>query len=133
MDSRGFGIRSGPAGPFVTVLTLSGPVENGAHDQLRESLAEAGLASKRVVIDLTEATIYDSGPFSVIASETSRFTDAGGELVVVGGDNATVDPFVGDSSIPGLRWFTSLDDALIELLGEIVEQAGWPTELPAAR
>ncbi len=130
-DSGVFAIRSGPAGPFVTVLTLSGPVENGAQDKLHASLAPPELASKRVVIDLTEAILYDSWPFSLLADEMQRFKDAGGELVVVSGDNATVDPFVGDSSLAGLRWFDSLDAALVELLGEVVEQATWPAELQA--
>jgi len=128
-----FGIRSGKAGPFVSVLTVSGPIEDGANETLRESLADPGLASKLVVVDLTEATLYDSWPFALLADETRRYRNAGGELVVVSGDNATVDPFVGESSLPELRWFASLDDALMELLGEVVERAGWPTELPAAR
>ena len=52
---------------------------------------------------------------------------------MVSGANSTVEPFVQDGSLDGLRWCKSLDDALIELLGEVVERAGWPTEVPGAR
>src|SRR5947207_669944 len=41
-----FEIRRAPAGPFVNVLTISGPVENGAQEQLRAELADPGLTSK---------------------------------------------------------------------------------------
>jgi hypothetical protein len=40
--------------------------------------------------------------------------------------NATVDPFVGDGSLPGLRWFRSLDDAMVELLGDLTKLGEWP-------
>ncbi len=131
-DALGFGIESAHAGPFVTVLTLSGPVQvqNGAREQLRAHLDSPDLASQRVVVDLTEATLYDSGPFAFLAGERGRFKKAGGEIVVVSGDNRTVGPFVDDKALPGLRWFASLNDALEELLAEVVERAGWPTDLP---
>jgi hypothetical protein len=129
-DGRHFEIRRAPAGPFVSVLTVSGPVENGAQEQLRASLADGDLASKRVVVDLTEATLYDSWPFPLLVEETQRFMDAGGVLVVVSGENATVEPFLAEADLDGLRWCDSLDDALMELLAEVVERAGWETELP---
>jgi hypothetical protein len=37
-----------------------------------------------------------------------------------------VKPFIGDSSLPGLRWFTSLDDAMVELLGDVAALGDWP-------
>jgi anti-anti-sigma regulatory factor len=124
----GFEIRSTEAGPFVSVLTLSGPVRNGAQDDLRAQLSAPGLASKRVIVDLTEATLYDSWPFPLLLEETHRFREAGGELVVVSGQNTTVEPFVHEVSLDDLRWCRTLDDALLELLGEVVERAGGPTE-----
>jgi anti-anti-sigma regulatory factor len=129
-DARAFAIERAAAGPYVTVLTLSGSVENGARERLSAELETPGLASQRVVVDLTEATLYDSWPFALLGDETRRFERAGGELVVVSGGNATVDPFVDDVSLPGLRWFASLNDALVELLAEVVEQTSWTTELP---
>jgi anti-anti-sigma regulatory factor len=125
-----FGIDRAHAGPFVNVLTISGPVENGAQERLVVELADPGLASKHVVVDLTEATLYDSWPFPLLLDETDRFRSDGGELVVVSGANSTVEPFVQDGSLDGLRWCKSLDDALIELLAEVVERAGWSTEVP---
>jgi anti-anti-sigma regulatory factor len=129
-DARAFAIESVAAGPYVTVMTVSGPVEDGAQEMLRTELAAPGLASQRIVVDLTEATLYDSWPFALLADETRRFERAGGQLVVVSGDNSTVDPFVGDVSLPGVRWFASLNDALTEMLGEVVAQTSWSTELP---
>ena len=129
-DAKRFAIEGATAGPYVTVLTLSGPVENGAHESLRAELAAPKLASQRVVVDLTEATLYDSWAFALLADETRRFERSGGQLVVVSGDNSTVDPFVDDPSLPGLRWFRSLNEALAVVLGEVVEQTSWPTELP---
>jgi len=55
-----------------------------------------------------------------------RLEEHGGRLVVVSGDNATAKPFIGDSSLPGLRWFTSLDDAMVELLGDVAALGDWP-------
>jgi hypothetical protein len=75
-----FGIDRAHAGPFVNVLTISGPVENGAQER----------------------------------------------LVVVSGDNPTVKPFVGDPSLPGLEWFETLPDAMVELLGNLTELGDWP-------
>lgn len=133
VEDREFEIRRSAAGPFVSVITLSGPVVNGAQQKLEQELADPSLSSKRVVVDLTEATLYDSWPFPLLLDETRRFHSDGGELVVVSGSNSTVEPFVQDGSLDGLRWCKSLDDALIELLAEVVERAGWPTEVPAAR
>ena len=129
-EGREFGIRRSAAGPFVSLITLSGPVVNGARHKLEAELAAPGLSSKRVVVDLTETTLYDSWPFPLLLDETRRFRSDGGELVVVSGANSTVEPFVQDASLDGLRWCKSLDDALIELLGEVVERAGWSTDLP---
>jgi hypothetical protein len=112
------------------VITLSGPVVSGACDELEAELAVPGLSTKRVVVDLTEATLCDSGPFPLLVGETRRYHANGGELVVVSGSNATVDPFVGEASLTELRWCKSLDDALIELLAEVVERSGWSAELP---
>jgi anti-anti-sigma regulatory factor len=122
----GFEIQRVPAGPFVSVLTLTGPVENGAQEQLRAELADGELVAKSVVVDLTEATLYDSWPFPLLAGEAKRFDEAGGRLVVVSGDNPTVKPFVGDPSLPALEWFESLDDAMVELLGDLAKLGDWP-------
>ena len=121
-----FEIRQAPAGPFVSVLTVSGPIENGAPEKLRAELAEGELASKSVVVDLTEATIYDSWPFPLLAGEAQRIGAEGGRLVVVSGDNPTVKPFVGDASLDGLEWFGSLDEAMVELLGDVAKLGDWP-------
>ena len=127
---REFRVDRTAAGPFVCVITVSGPVVNGAQQRLAAELAEPGLSSKRVVVDLTEATLHDSWPFPLLVGETHRFHADGGELVVVSGRNTTVDPFVHDESLSGLRWRKSLDDALVELLAEVVERTGWSTDLP---
>jgi hypothetical protein len=121
-----FGIERARAGPFVNVLTISGPVENGAQERLVVELADPGLASKHVVVDLTEATLYDSWPFPLLAEEAQRFDGDGGRVVVVSGDNPTVKPFVGDPSMPGLEWFETLPDAMVELLGDLTELGDWP-------
>lgn len=131
-EIREFGIYRAAAGPFVSVITLSGPVVNGAQQKLAAELADPGLSSKRVVVDLTETTLDDSWPFPQLVDETRRFHSDGGELVVVSGRNTTVDPFVDDASLGELRWCKTLDDALIELLGEVVERASWSTEVPEA-
>jgi hypothetical protein len=128
-----FEIRRTAAGPFVSVITLSGRVANGARAKLETELAAPGLSSKRVVVDLTEAMLYESWPFPLLVEETQRFRGDGGELVVVSGANSTVEPFVHDGSLDGLRWCESLDDALMELLAEVVQRAGWSTDLPEAR
>jgi len=132
-DLPEFEIRRTAAGPFVSVITLSGPVANGARAKLETELASPGLSSKRVVVDLTEAMLYDPSPFPLLIEETRRFRGDGGELVVVSGANSSVEPFVNDGSLDGLRWGKSLDDALMELLAEVVERAGWSTEVPEAR
>ena len=119
-------IERATAGPFVTVLTVSGAVQDGAQDALREHLGNPELASQNVVVDLTEAVLYDSWPFPLLAGEADRFDGAGGRLVVVSGDNPTVKPFVGDPSLPSLAWFLSLDDAMVELLGELAKLGEWP-------
>ena len=132
-EGRQFEIRRSAAGPFVSVITLSGPVANGAQRKLEQELADPSQSSKRVVVDLTEATLYDSWLFPLLLDETHRFHSDGGELVVVSGANSTVEPFVQDGALDGLRWCKSLDDALIELLAEVVERAGWSTEVPEVR
>jgi anti-anti-sigma regulatory factor len=125
LDSS-YKIESAPAGPFVTVLTVSGAVAEGAQDELRAHLANPELESQNVVVDLTEAVLYDSWPFPLLASEAAHLDGNGGRLVVVSGDNPTVKPFVGDASLPGIRWFDSLDDAMVELLGELSKLGDWP-------
>jgi anti-anti-sigma regulatory factor len=119
-------IERATAGPFVTVLKVSGAIRDGAQDELREHLGSLELASQNVVVDLTEAVLYDSWPFPLLASEAQRFDGDGSRLVVVSGDNPTVKPFVGDESLPDLVWFASLDDAMIELLGELAKLGEWP-------
>lgn len=131
-EGRGFGINRTAAGPFVSVITLSGPVANGAQEKLEAELAAPGLASKRVVVDLTETTLHDSWPFPRLVDETRRLREEGGELVVVSGQNITVEPFVDDGALGELRWSKSLNDALIELLAEVIERTGWSTDLPEA-
>jgi anti-anti-sigma regulatory factor len=110
----------------VTVLTVSGAVSNGAEGELRRRLEGPELDSQSVVVDLTEAVLYDSWPFPVLVDESRRLGENGGRLVVVSGDNATVKPFVGDGSLPGLQWFASLDDAMLELLGDLATLGNWP-------
>jgi hypothetical protein len=119
-------IESAAAGPFVTVLTVSGPVSDGAQDELRQHLDGSELPSQHVVVDLTEAVLYDSWPFPLLAEEAQRLNGDGGRLVVVSGDNPTVNPFVGDRSLPGLEWFDSLDNAMVELLGDMARLGDWP-------
>lgn len=128
-----FKIDSAAAGPFVTVLTVSGAVSDGAQDDLRKRLANPELASRKVVVDLTEAVLYDSWPFPLLAGEAQRLDGNGGRLVVVSGDNPTVKPFVGDPSLPGIAWFGSLDDAMVELLGDLAELGEWPPTDTVAR
>jgi hypothetical protein len=118
------------AGPFVTVLSVLGRVEESARADLEQRLEDPGLASTRVVIDLSEATLYDSWPLTLLAASAERFREHGGELVLVADGNATVEPFVGDTSLPGLRWFTSLDDAMVELLGDLTRLSDWPPARP---
>jgi hypothetical protein len=121
-----FKIESAHAGPFVAVLTLVGPVEDGAQESLRTELDDPDLSSRSVIVDLTEAVLYDSWPFPLLADETERLGANGGRLVVVSGDNPTVKPFVGDPSLPELRWFESLDEAMVELLGDLASLGDWP-------
>lgn len=121
-------IERSTAGPFVTVLTISGAVEDGAERALREQLAVPGLESQKVVVDLTEARLFESPPFRLLADAAQRFHGNGGRLVVVSGDNATVKPFVQDTSLPGLEWFASLDNAMVELLGEVASLGEWPPQ-----
>jgi anti-anti-sigma factor len=114
------------AGPFVTVLTVAGAFDEHAEHALREQLASPELDSQNVVVDLTEAVFYDSWPFPLLAQQARRFGENGGRLVVVSGSNPTVKPFVGDPSLPGLEWFTSLDYAMVELLGAMAKLGDWP-------
>jgi anti-anti-sigma regulatory factor len=125
---KSFRIESANAGPFVTVLTVSGAVHDEAQHALREGLEDPELASQGVVVDLTEAVLYDSWPFPLLSAESDRLQSNGGRLVVVSGDNPTVKPFVGDPSLPGLRWFDSLDDAMVELLGDLASLGDWPPQ-----
>jgi hypothetical protein len=110
----------------VTVLTVSGRVENGSREQLVERLEDPSLSSKRLVVDLTEATLYDSWLLPLLEESARRLNENGRELVVVSEGNATVEPFVGDKSLPRLRWFDSLDDAMVELLGDVTKLGEWP-------
>jgi anti-anti-sigma regulatory factor len=119
-------IERSAAGPFVSVLTVSGAVEDGAEQDLRGQLGDPELESQSVVVDLTEAVLYDSWPFPLLVEEAERLNGNGGRLVVVSGDNPTVKPFVDDPSLPGLRWFGSLDEAMVELLGDVATLGEWP-------
>jgi anti-anti-sigma regulatory factor len=120
-------IESASAGPYVTVLTVSGAVANGVQSLLREHLDRAGTTARNIVVDLTEAVLYDSWPFPVLAEESRRFNEnGGGRLVVISGDNPTVKPFIGDPSLPDLHWFGALDEAMVELLGELAGLGDWP-------
>lgn len=119
-------IEAAAAGPFVTVLTVSGAVTDGAQDELRGHLDDPELQAHHVVVDLTEAVLYDSWPFPLLADEAGRSDRNGARLVVVTGDNSTVRPFVDDSSLPTLEWFDSLDDAMVELLGDVSKLGDWP-------
>jgi hypothetical protein len=119
-------IRREPAGRFVSVLSVTGPLENGSSEQLGTELAEPGLASTHVVVDLTEAVLYDSSLLLLLDRESRRFDGDGSRLVVVSGGNPTVKPFVGDPSLPGLEWFDSLDEAMVELLGDMARLGDWP-------
>jgi anti-anti-sigma factor len=111
------------------VIRLGGELDLYNANPVREALllACAG-APERVVVDLTEATLYDSWPLPLLAGEAQRFGEQGGRLVVVSGENPTVKPFVGDPSLPGLEWFESLPDAMVELLGGLAEVAEWPPD-----
>lgn len=124
MDS--YKIETGKAGPWVTVLTVSGAVGNGVQGALREQLDHAETAARNIVVDLTEAVLYDSWPFPLLADESRRVEQNGGRLVVVSGDNPTVKPFVGDPSLPGLHWFEALEEAMVELLGDVATLGEWP-------
>jgi anti-anti-sigma regulatory factor len=114
------------AGPYVTVLTISGAVGNGAQNALREELDRAETTARNIVVDLTEAVLYDSWPLPLLADESRRFEQDGGRLVVVSGHNGTVKPFVGEPSLDGLQWFEALDKAMVELLGDLASLGEWP-------
>jgi anti-anti-sigma regulatory factor len=120
MAAHDFAVRTTSAGPFVTVLTLSGSLENGAKEQLHASLS--ALETKRVVVDLTEASVPDSRPLYQLVDETSRFEHAGGRLLVVSGRSAAVEQLLEGERLSGLRWLGSLDDAIFELLGDAVDR-----------
>jgi hypothetical protein len=121
-------IERSSAGPFVTVLTISGAVEDGAERALREQLAVPGLESQKVVVDLTEAMLFVSPPFPFLAKEAQRFGGHGGRLVVVSGDNLRVKPFPQDWPATGPEWFASLDHAMVELLGDVASLGEGPQE-----
>ena len=114
-------IEGASAGPFVTVLTVSGTVADGAQDELRRHLEAPELASRNVIVDLTEAVLSEPWPFPQLAGEAHRFGSNGEKLVVLSGS---------DPPLPGLRWFTSLDDAMVELLGELAKLGDWPPPGP---
>jgi anti-anti-sigma regulatory factor len=119
-------IEAQDAGPFVTVLTVSGPVDESAERALREQFAQREPVSHNVVVDLTDAVLYDSWPFPLLADQADRLEENNGRLVIVSGSNPTVKPFVGEPSLPGLVWFESLDDAMVELLGDMAKLGDWP-------
>jgi anti-anti-sigma regulatory factor len=119
-------IETAHAGPYVTVLTVSGSVGNGVQQELRDHLDRAEQDSRKIVVDLTEAVLNDAWPFPLLAAESGRFEENGGRLVIVSGDNPTVRPFVDDPSLPGLHWFGSLDQAMVELLGGLARLGDWP-------
>ena len=121
-----FRIESAIAGPFVTVLSLVGPIDNGARAELQSRLGDPELTSRRVVVDLTRATLHDPWPLALLAESSARFRSHGGELVLVSDGNATVAPFVDNGSLPGLSCFGSLDDAMVELLRDLTKLGEWP-------
>lgn len=131
MDS--YKIETASAGPYVTVLTVSGAVRNGVQTPLHEQLDLAEVAARNIVVDLTEVVLYDSWPFPLLADESRRFNANGGRLVFVSGDNPTVKPFIGDPSLPGLHWFGALDEAMVELLGDLADLGDWPPAEKIAR
>lgn len=106
------------AGPFVTVLTVSGDLRNGAEAELRARLDDPELGSRNIVIDLTEAVLDDSWQVSFLGVETKRLADEGVSLVVVS-----------DRSLPGVRRFGALDDAMVDVFGDLAKLGDWP---PAA-
>jgi anti-anti-sigma regulatory factor len=126
MDVETLKIEAQDAGPFVTVLTVSGPVDESAERALREQFAQREPVSHNVVVDLTDAVLYDSWPFPLLADQADRLEENNGRLVIVSGSNPTVKPFVGEPSLPGLVWFESLDDAMVELLGDMAKLGDWP-------
>jgi anti-anti-sigma regulatory factor len=124
---RDLDIRRKPAGRFVSVVSVEGPLEKNSSQQLQNVLAEPTESpSRQVVVDLTDAVLYDSSPLLLLTDWAQRFGDQGTRLVVVSGANPTVKPFVGDPSLPGLEWFDSLDEAMLELLGDMAKLGDWP-------
>lgn len=119
-------IVSANAGPFVTAVMILGALDEQAEPKVRELLASPGFDSQRVVIDLTHAGVVDSWPFLLLAEEARRFERNGGRLVVVSGNNSTQDSFVRDLSLTGLPCFRSLEDAMVEVFGDLKGLADWP-------
>jgi hypothetical protein len=117
-----FRIESSSAGPFVTVLSLVGPMDNGARAELQARLGDPDLASRRLVVDLTKATLDDPWPLALLAESSARFRTHGGELVLVSD---------GSGSLPGVHSYTSLDDAMVELLRDVTKLGEWPPPAPA--
>jgi hypothetical protein len=101
-------------------------MDNGARAELQVRLGDPELTSRRVVVNLTKATLVDPWPFAFLAESSARFRAHGGELVLVSDGNATVAPFVDNGSLPGLRCFASLDDAVVELLRDLSKLGEWP-------
>ena len=126
MNVNSYKIETARAGPYVTVLTVSGAVGNGAQNDLGGHLDRGESTARNIIVDLTEAVLCDSWPFALLADESRRYNENGGRLVVVSGDNPTVRPFVKDPSLPGLHWFESLADAMVELLGDVASLGDWP-------
>jgi anti-anti-sigma regulatory factor len=112
----------------VSVVSVEGPLESGSSQRLENVLAEPTPSpSKQIVVDLTEAILYDVSPLLLLADQAQRFGSRG-RVVVVSGANPTVEPFVGDPSLAGVEWFESLDQAMLELLGDMAKLADWPPD-----
>ena len=105
-------IKSAKAGPFVTVLTVSGEVGNS---ELRARLDDPEVGSRNIVLDLSAAVLLDAGPFPFLAEETTRLAEEGVNLVVVT-----------HRSMPGVRRFRALNDAMMDVLGDVAKLGDWP-------
>lgn len=114
-------VESVKAGPYVTVLTVSGEVRNGAEPELRARLGDPELGPRSVVVDLTEAVLTESWRLSFLAEEAKRLASEGVRLVVVS-----------DRSLPGVPRFEALDDAMVDLLGDVAKLGDWPPATVAA-
>jgi hypothetical protein len=99
----------------VTVLTVSGEVRNGAETELRARLDDPEFGSRNVIIDLTEAVLDKSWSLSFLAGEAKRLAEEGVSLVVVS-----------DRLLTGVRGFEALDDAMVDVLGDVAKLGDWP-------